>query len=153
MSFLQKIKGEKLTFHFIDFNIFCINACELGIPDFTLVASTPSVPNSPTWYTSPPIVYWYETAKTSSLANFWFNEIYPSCGWYVYSDAVNFLAFSSFAKSIPSEAPTLGINPFEAKETSLISPLKKLLEASPIISGLGLYLLLALSEGVFAGTL
>ena len=47
----------------------------------------------------------------------------------------------------------LGIKPFEAKETSLIALFKKLLEASPIISGLGLYLLLALSEGVFAGTL
>ncbi len=42
---------------------------------FTPVASSPSLANSPTWYTCPPTVYWYATANTSSLFNLWFNEI------------------------------------------------------------------------------
>ena len=61
--------------------------------------------------------------------------------------ADNFRAFSSLAKSIPSDIPAL-LNPFNAVETSLILLFKKLL---PILFGSNL--LFPLLEGVSGETL
>ena len=65
----------------------------------------------------------------------------------MYSEAVNFLAFSNLAKSIPSAIPDM-LNPFKAEDTSRIALFKKLL---PIFAGSNL--LFALFDGVSAATL
>ena len=65
----------------------------------------------------------------------------------MYSEVVNFLAFSNFAKSIPSAIPEI-VNPFIAVETSRIELFKKLLPMA-----LGSNLLFGLFEGVSGPTL
>ncbi len=49
MFFIIKFHAGSVTTTKFDFNILSNNACEVGTPTAsTLVASTPSVPNSPT---------------------------------------------------------------------------------------------------------